>query len=223
MHRIQTIVTMSSLSRNHAPPRRGAPAFSLIELLAVLAVVAILAGLLLPVTAQVRGFALKVRTRALFAQWTVAVEQFRADTGAYPQLGDDGRLEGVRFLAALCGQTPDGTPAAVADLQGNLRRARYVSVAPEEWLGDGRGGGVLLDAFANSQIAVLVDLDGDGLIRGDEVLRPPLARGNPRDGFIPVPAPTDPDLGAGGVIRAAVAFYSVGRGQSGDDYVLSWK
>jgi prepilin-type N-terminal cleavage/methylation domain-containing protein len=217
------MVTMCSLPPSPPPLRRVSPAFSLIELLAVLAVVAILAGLLLPVTTQVRGFALKVRTRAMFAQWTVAVEQFRADTGAYPQLGDDGRLDPVRFLAALCGQTPEGGPAAVTDLQGNLRRARYLSLAPEEWLGDGRGGGVLLDAFANSQIAVLLDLDGDGLIRGDELLRPPLMRGNPQEGFIGVPASTEPDIGVGGVIRAAVAFYSVGRGQSGDDYVFSWK
>ncbi|MFO1446720.1 MAG: hypothetical protein U1F61_00975 [Opitutaceae bacterium] len=209
-----------------SPPRAAGSraAFSLVELLGVLAVVAVLGGILLPVTAQVRGFALKVRTRSTFAQWALAFEQFRADTGAYPQVVVDGRLEVTRFLGALCAQSPSGGPAAAEALQGNVRRTRYLEIAPDEWIPDGRGGGELVDGFGNSQIVVLIDADGDGLIRGDERVRLALARGNTRDGLAGSPLPTDPDLAAeGGVIRAGVAFYSAGRGQAGSDYVLSWK
>jgi len=212
--------------RRGSTGRRARDAFTLLELLVVIAILAVLGGLLFPAAGAARGFAQKTRTRAQFSQWALAFEQFRADYGSYPGVDSSGRIDPIRFVAALTGHDPAGTPLTGASLFGNLRRARYYSPTHSEWLVDDTApatAGELIDGFRNSQLVVMVDRDGDGVIQGAEIVRSALAGGNSRDGFTPTVEPVDADLAGSGVIRAGVAFYSAGRATAGTDYVFSWK
>jgi prepilin-type N-terminal cleavage/methylation domain-containing protein len=67
-------------------PSRRACAFTLIELLTVIAILGILSAILLPTLSGARVAANKAKTRAQFAQWSAAFEAFRQEYGAYPQL-----------------------------------------------------------------------------------------------------------------------------------------
>src|SRR5258707_15486382 len=59
-------------------------AFTLIELLTVIAVIGILAAILIPTTASARVAANKAKTRGQLAQWAAAIEGFRQEYGYYP-------------------------------------------------------------------------------------------------------------------------------------------
>ena len=129
----------------HPSPRRspagGAacahPAFTLIELLAVVAVIAILTGILVPTLGAARTSALKAKTRVQFSQWAAAFEQFRQENGSYPSTGTDGKLataaDALKFVRTLSGRNPDGSVVAdPADLNGNLKRISFCAFAEAE-------------------------------------------------------------------------------------------
>ena len=76
--------------RNLSP--RTAPAFTLLELLAVLAIVALLAGFVLGSGRRATESAKGVRARAELAALAAALESYRRAYGDYPQTGDAARL-----------------------------------------------------------------------------------------------------------------------------------
>lgn len=219
----------------HGRSRPGAPrrvaAFTLVELLAVLAIVAVLAGVLYPSLTATRSSALRTRTKLQFHQWTAAMEQFRQEYGYYPAVGTDGRLataaDALGFIRALSGCNPDGSAVAdPADLNGNLKRIAFCAFGSDVLCDPGRpgpppdfsGDELVCDAFGNTEIGVLVDRNGDGVIKPAD--DGPVASITGARGVALIP--TDEDLPAGGV-RAGVLFYSAGRGGVPADLVLSWK
>ena len=85
-------------------PARGA--FTLLELLIVVAVIALLAGMLLPALGRARDLARRVHCQARLKQWGVAFEMYASENGGlYPHI--DGRDR--------CGDTPGRRPADLAD------------------------------------------------------------------------------------------------------------
>ena len=60
------------------------PGFTLIELLVVISIIAILAGLLLPVVSKVMDNAKKVETKSTATQIVTAVKSYQTDYGQYP-------------------------------------------------------------------------------------------------------------------------------------------
>lgn len=193
-------------------------AFSLLELLAVIAIIAILAGVLIPTAASARIAVNKARTKVQLSQWTLACAQFRQEYGFSPALGTDGRMttpaDTVAFIRTLTGRNPDGSPVVdPADLGGNTRRIAFLVLSGAD-LRDGQ----LTDAFGNTQLGVLRDIDGDGFIRPGVDGVPAAVAGPNGLAF----APSGEDLPAVGV-RAEVIFYSPGRGSRPSDLVLSWK
>jgi prepilin-type N-terminal cleavage/methylation domain-containing protein len=224
----------------HPSPRRspagGAfcahPAFTLVELLAVAAVIAILTGILVPTLGAARTSALKAKTRVQFSQWAAAFEQFRQEYGYYPSTGTDGKLataaDALKFVRTLSGRNPDGSAVVNPDdLNGNLKRIPFCVFTeadfhdpdrPENGV-DYSGNELLCDAFGRTEIGVLIDRNGDGFIKPADDGPVAAVRGPAGGASF---APDETDLPAGG-IRAGVLFYSAGRGANPTDLILSWK
>jgi prepilin-type N-terminal cleavage/methylation domain-containing protein len=199
-------------------PAGGRRAFSLIELLAVITIIGVLAALVIPTVAAVHASADRVRTRVQFEQWTMACAQFRQEYGYLPALGTGNKLKTAAdtqaFVRMLSGRNVDGSDvAATTDLMGNTKRILFHAFADAEL-----PNGLLTDAFGNTEFGVLCDVDGDGLVKPGV------------DGVAPAVqsiagatlAPSNTDLPPSGV-RAGVIFYSAGRGAVDSDLILSWK
>lgn len=175
-------------------PRRGARAFTLIEMLTVVAIIGILAAILVPTTASARIAAKKAKTRAQFAQWGAAIEAFRQEYGAYPQFETAGaglnkvngnttgstNLTAVhRFYETLVGTRRDGTAlpntttgTPLPPQAQNTRRIQFISFTDSDMVPTGTTDttltakrGLIRDAFDNTDIAVLVDRNLDGAIK----------------------------------------------------------
>lgn len=197
-----------------------------------MAVIAILAGILVPTLGAARTSALKAKTRVQFSQWAAACEQFRQEYGYCPPAGADGKLataaDTLKFVRTLSGRNPDGSAVTnVADLNGNTKRITFCAFAEADFLDPDRpdggadysGNELLCDAFGNTEIGLLMDRNGDGLVKPGDDGTAAAVRGSPgAASFIPDEA----DLPATG-IRASVLFYSAGRGASPADLILSWK
>ena len=192
----------------------------MLELLAVMGVIAVLTGILVPTLAAARASALKSRTKVQFSQWAAAMEQFKQEYGCYPAVGTGGRLataaDTLKFVRTLGGANPDGSAVAeLADLNGNLKRRCFCSFAAADFFDPDRpgdaadysGNELVCDAFGNTEIAVLVDQNGDGFIRVADDGPAVAVGGAPGRSLVP----GDAELPAAGV-RSGVIFYSAGRG-----------
>lgn len=200
---------MASVSTSRCRERGG---FTLIELLAVIAVLGILFALWIPAIGGARVQVAKNRTRAQFAQYVMACEQFRAERGYYPAFGVDEPELSLRermpvFVETLSGRGFDGiqrreTYALQANPQGTVfHRFAASDFAPE---GD-RHAGQLVDALGNPNLYMVVDADLDGFIEADD--------------FRVLPAERRP-----GRLRAGVLFYSANpENRSEWEWILSWE
>lgn len=196
-------------------------AFTLIELLTVIAIIGILAAIIIPTVTNVRTSANKSKTRVQFSQWSSSVELFKQEYGFYPRISasvGSGLVDTTTFLTNLTAKTYNGgTPS---DFLDNRKRRSFYSVADSELLKDTAGASTnqLVDAFGNANINVMLDTNGDGMISGSERIASSLNGGNSVDGTISnTTTPTVPTE-----IRAGVAFYSAGKASSATDYVYSW-
>ena len=71
------------------PPTPGLrKAFTLLELLVVISIIAVLAGILLPVTSSVMKNAQKVQAKSTEMQIVTAIKSFQTDYGVYPMPAD---------------------------------------------------------------------------------------------------------------------------------------
>lgn len=211
------------------------------RILAALAV----ACLVLPVTgwyalSSIRDQALRAKTRAQFSQWSAAMENYRKEYGVFPPI--DGNYSGggaanintvnsEKFSVALTGRKLDGTDAdlrvssATAEKKvGNTKLITIYTIAEAE-INRTVATPLLHDYFGNTDIAVLYDKNGDGIINGSDIRSLPTVRAKGGGTFTPGPA--DINLSKG--IHASVVFYSAGKGRADGgkieaaDAVLSWK
>jgi prepilin-type N-terminal cleavage/methylation domain-containing protein len=158
----------------HPRTRSG---FTLIELLTVIAVIAILMGLLLPALNAAKNAARKAQARNDVTQFVAAVKNFYGDYGAYP-FGSSVPTADVE-LGSSVGLHPDNYYVvdilrAVSDSGwnssnvGNTRQVVYLDVpyvkntsAPKSGLGNGQGtttSGDWYDPWGNNYV---VDIDGN--------------------------------------------------------------
>lgn len=198
----------------------------------MIAVIAILSGILLPTAGAARIAILKAETRTRFAQWSAACGQFRQEYGYYPVLGTNGKLwtaaDTLRFVRTLGGRNPDGTAVeAAADLNGNLKRLAFYTFSEADFKDPDRpdggadfsGNELISDAFGNTEIGVLADRNGDEIVKeADDGAAVPVAGIRSGRSF----APSSADIPVAGV-RAGALFYSAGRGESASDLILSWR
>ena len=196
--------------------------FTLVELLTVVAIVGILAAILVPTVNGARNSARRADTKVRFTQWSAAMEQFRQEYGYLPQIAAaDGRLDTSLFLGALTGRSFSGAALSGSALNGNTKAIVFYRLSEAEII-RGSATDEVTDGFGNSDIVVLIDLDGDGAIRGAELQRSAVRAGNSHVGYGNALAP-DAAMFPNEGIRASVAFYSAGAGRIESDFVFSWR
>lgn len=203
-------------------------AFTLIELLTVIAIIGILAAILIPTVSSVRVSANKAKTKVQFNQWAAAIESFRSEYGYYPAFDASALVNPVGqsstasadhlFHDILAARKRNGdslTSGSTAALQ-NRKRIVFYSFGEGD-LTDGSEGSANLiqDAFGNTEIAVLVDKNLDGKIDGNDYSSIPTVGGI---------KPTVSDIPSTG-LRLKVAFYAPAPDATLNDpaFIFSWK
>lgn len=195
-------------------------AFTLLELLAVIAIIGLLAALLFPGLGAARRSAARAKTKVQFAQWTAAIEAFRTEYGFYPVFDASGLVNGGAtatdhlFHDLLAARKRDGSALAATDPAALQNRKRLALHFFSE--GELDAAGFLADASGNTEIAVLTDRDLDGVIRAGTDFSTLPAVGGATPGTTDIPA-------AG--IRAGVIFYAPAPGSTAANpvFVFSWK
>ncbi|RRK01503.1 prepilin-type N-terminal cleavage/methylation domain-containing protein [Opitutaceae bacterium TAV4] len=222
-------------------------AFTLIELLTVIAIIGILAAIIIPTVGSVRTSAKKAKTKVQFSQLIQAYELFKQEYGFYPNIGE--RTDGKNYLnlntldnddrlptevnptkklaGALTGKKPDGTALGTGDdydgkkaLCGNRKKLSFYSFATDDLLKDDDKY-YYQDAFGNTEIFIMCDANGDGIIKKADDGTPLKVKakeggsgsGTGKDEFILTLSDTD-------TIRASIIIYSAGDKGKG---VKSWE
>ena len=202
--------------------------FTLIELLTVIAIIGILAAIIIPSAGGVKTAANKAKTKAMFSQWSLAMDLFKSDYGYYPAIGSNTPTGASTklvvfpaFFAAMTGK--DYLGAAITpttNLYGNTRKLSFYSPASADVDSTGK----LVDAFGNTEFAVFTDANGDGIINNTTVngvsdgLSFQSVKNTDNEPKTPNVANFDTTVG----VRAGVIFYSAGKGASEKDIVTSW-
>ena len=196
--------------------------FTLIELLTVIAIIAILAGILIPAVGAAKTAANKAKTKGQFNQWAVAMNLFKQEYGYYPAIDSGNKLVSASFFGALVGK--DYLGATPTDYKGNLKHLSFYSASDSEVSLIANGdlvNGSLKDAFGNTDIAMFYDKDGDGMIKAAAPELLSAVTVTPVGGTALTPATGKIDTTNG--IRAGVIFYSAGKGTSNLDIIYSWQ
>jgi prepilin-type N-terminal cleavage/methylation domain-containing protein len=199
---------------------RHVRAFTLLELLSVIAIIGILTALLFPGFSAARRSATKAKTKVQFAQWTAAVESFRSEYGHYPIFDAGGLVNGGvtetdhLFHDLLAARKRSGAAFATGDaaLMQNRKAIAFHSFGDDEL----NEANLVCDAAGNASLAVLTDRDLDGVIKpGVDYTALPAVNGM---------TPSAVDIPATGV-RAGVIFYAPAPGATttNPEFVFSWK
>lgn len=214
------ILQFSSLVMSHRRPLvRFARGFTLIELLTVIAVIGVLIGISVPAVNAVRNSAKVSQSRTQFNQYIAALESYYVEYQYYPTftigtepIGPGDHQTAINhppvrselFSFSLTGRFLNpALPAAQANIIRNLgynpRELRFYQFGDREIDATGSSPRII-DAFGNSDLFVVIDTDGDGLLRAASFTHLDLAND----------------------VRASVAFYSRPNPGAGFREVRSW-
>jgi prepilin-type N-terminal cleavage/methylation domain-containing protein len=164
-------------------------AFTLIELLMVIAIIGILAGILIPTVGAVRKKANIAASKSQLSNYVTAITMFKGEYGYLPFIsaaGDQtidlsGGTQSEDFIKTLSGRNPsNGNPVAEG---GNRRQIAFHSFSESEFFynvsTDSISPTQLADRFNNTKIFLRLDGDGNGQVDPSPTTNPPAAPANP--------------------------------------------
>ena len=185
--------------------QRNTSAFTLIELLMVIAIIGILAGILIPTVGAVKKQANIAASKSQLSNYVNAIGMFKSEYKYYPDFGvsvsDDSYTVSLSttgkstiFIETLSGRKTNGNTLSPADARstGNRRMISFHSFSETEfWLNDSDvvATNQLADRFNNKNINIEIDADGDGFVR-------PAGSSNPIRTPVTAYVEADKDLGA---------------------------
>jgi type II secretory pathway pseudopilin PulG len=149
----------------------------MIELLAVVAIIGILAGVLIPAIGAAVRKANKTVVQGTFKQWATAISSYKSTYGYYPPLSstvndnDDteyllNQNDTVRnFVRSLSGKNLDGTELSDSDIKEyNPRIKNFCSFDSKMFKDNDPTTARFVDHLGNEKIHVLLDTDGNNLV-----------------------------------------------------------
>jgi prepilin-type N-terminal cleavage/methylation domain-containing protein len=171
--------THRQIRYTNAAPRR---AFTLIEILAVVAIIGLLAAILVPTIGAVMRNAKKSVSQGNFSQWAAAIADYKHTYGYYPPLSDatsdsddtyydlDRSDELKNFVRSLSGKNLDGTELTPEEVKKYNERSRsFCSFDSNVFRNQDPKTEKLVDFTDNSHIHIVLDTDGNKsvLLRGE--------------------------------------------------------
>ncbi|MFU8848826.1 MAG: prepilin-type N-terminal cleavage/methylation domain-containing protein [Opitutales bacterium] len=150
-------------------------AFTLIELLMVIAIIGILAGILIPVVGKVKELGNIAASKSQISAYVNAIGLFKGEYNYYPfakahenggaTIPDIGTDEFVGALSAT--QIGGGRITREQGISnGNRKLIAFYDFAETDFKDGDSSTGEIADRFGNANIFIAIDGDGDGLIEG---------------------------------------------------------
>lgn len=167
--------SLSPLSGLIRSKPRARQAFTLIELLMVIAIIGILASILLPVVNLVREKAKIAASKTQLSGYVNAIGMFKGEYNYYPfsEAHQDGgetipSIGQDEFVGTLSGRKLDGTSLTSEEAKdfGNRRMQSFYDFPESDFKGGSSASGEIADRFNNTRIFIAIDGDGDGIIKG---------------------------------------------------------
>jgi len=148
--------------------------FTLIELLMVIAIIAILAGILIPSIGAVRKQANIAASKSQLSQYVNAIQLFKGEYNFFPTFGQSPSGESyeislandsTEFVETLSGRDTDGNKTTTG---GNRRQIGFHSFSETEFYlqaDDTIDDTQLADRFNNTNLKIVIDGDGNGIVK----------------------------------------------------------
>ena len=198
--------------------------FTLIEILVVIGIIGLLAGIMIPVAGGAMDAMTRTKTKARFNEWVTAVEQYKMAYGFYPTLGQNAPAgsdahynlgngsNSEAFVKSLYGKDPEtGEKLKGSERTKYNRKATTFCEFSGEDFTQGDGSiefGKLADGFGNNNIHLVMDTTGNSRVEIPSQ-------------YLPEDA-TDDESNEKGMMGKVIIFTSE---KDGDDYesVYSWR
>ncbi len=163
----------------HLPTRirKGLKAFTLIELLTVIAIIGVLSGILIPTVSSAMSSAKKAKGRAQMRQYATGLLQYQSHYNFWPSIGTLGDGQEIRldngdysenFIMAMTGRTYNGNDLSATERQYNPQAIAFMSFSDQEFYSDPYTGRLnyrqLADPYGNRRIRMQVEHDYPGVI-----------------------------------------------------------
>ncbi len=191
---------------------RRAGGFTLVELLTVITIIGILASILVPVVGTAIFNAKRQKTYVQLNNLAQAVQLYKDQYRVYPTLTTSVptadfplglKNYGQRFLNIMTGH-PGGD-----DLRFNKKAMTFFSASDSDLTPDGLQ---IVDAFGNNDIYIIMDTDGDGIIKAASIAGVNMTSADGKN--IHIPQTKD--------VHANVVVMSPGRGLADSDAVTTF-
>jgi prepilin-type N-terminal cleavage/methylation domain-containing protein len=161
-------------------PTRRRAGFTLVELLTVIAIIGVLAGMLFPAISGIRKKARQANATTAFSQWAGAITKYKQVYGFYPNIGSsydsakdslhllEDPTTNLNFVKAISGRLPTGTALQNTDRKLLNKNAQEFCAFGKDDFEDPANltdASLLVDRFTNRNIRIVFDTDNNTNLR----------------------------------------------------------